>query len=333
MESVSALSTCRCPSFSAVDRVAVGIRCVFRTLALGVLCLGLATASASAESSAGYSAAVETPDAPDAESSFDFDADPLFDDDFDFDLDDALMGPPDPFERPNRGILVFNQVVDSLLLDPITQVYRHLLPEQLRRSINRFFDNINSTQIIANDIFQLEWKDVGISTARLVINSTAGIGGLFDPAARWGLERHLADFGQTLAIAGAPSGPYFMLPLLGPTTVRDGIGIGVDAFLHPTFFLLGGADLLFFTGSAGLTERARHFEELKALEEGSIDFYAALRSGYYQNREAEIWERREDRRPAPDIEVEADTEADAELEPDAELDATASIVPKGREAL
>ena len=88
-----------------------------------------------------------------------------------------------------------------------------------------------------------------------------------------------------------------MIPVLGPSTVRDGIGIGVDAFFHPTFFILGGADLLFFTGSAGLTERARHYEELKALEESSIDFYAAMRSGYSQNREAEIWSRREHRRP------------------------------------
>jgi ABC-type transporter lipoprotein component MlaA len=79
--------------------------------------------------------------------------------------------------------------------------------------------------------------------------------------------------------------------------VRDGIGIGVDAFLHPTFFVLGGVDVLFFSGPEGLTERARHYEEIKALEESSIDYYAALRSGYFQNRQSQIWERREDRRP------------------------------------
>lgn len=230
-------------------------------------------------------------------------SDPLFDDDFDdfdMDFDDEPSGFPDPFEKFNRGVLAFNGVVDRFVLDPITIGYRFIFPEPVRRSIDRFFDNVNSTQTIVNDIFQLEWKDASLCTGRLLVNSTVGIGGLFDPATRFGMEGHISDFGQTLAIAGAPSGPYFMLPLLGPSNVRDGLGIGVDAIFHPTFFVLGGTDVLFFSGSSGLTERARHYEELKALEESSIDYYAALRSGYYQNRQAEIWDRREDRRaPAP----------------------------------
>jgi phospholipid-binding lipoprotein MlaA len=227
----------------------------------------------------------------------DFADDPLFDDDFDLELDDGPAAFPDPFEKFNRGMLSFNNVVDRFVMDPITIAYRFVLPEPVRRSVERFFDNVNSTQTLVNDIFQLEWRDAGITGARLVVNSTAGIGGLFDPAARWGIEGHLSDFGQTLAIAGAPSGPYFMLPLLGPSNVRDGVGLGVDAIFHPTFFLLGGTDVLFFSGSSGLTERARVYEELKALQESSIDYYAALRSGYYQNRQSEIWKRREDRRP------------------------------------
>jgi len=226
--------------------------------------------------------------------------DPLFDDEFDDEFEDTQSGFPDPFESPNRGILHFNSFVDTWLLDPITIVYRFIFPEPVRRSITHFFDNLNSTQIMVNDMLQLEWMDAGVTTARLLINSTVGIGGLFDPAARWGLEGHLSDFGQTLAIAGAPSGPYFMLPLLGPTNVRDGIGLGVDTLLHPTFYVLGGTDILFFTGSAGLSERARYYEELKALKESSIDYYAAMRSGFYQNRQAEIWSRREDRRPPSD---------------------------------
>jgi phospholipid-binding lipoprotein MlaA len=223
-------------------------------------------------------------------------SDPLFDDDFDLDFDDQPAAYPDPFEKFNRGVLSVNSVVDRFLMDPITLVYRFILPERARRSIERFFDNVNSTQTLVNDLFQLEWRDAGTTTARLLVNSTAGIGGLFDPATRWGIEGHVSDFGQTLAIAGAPSGPYFMLPLLGPSNIRDGLGLGVDAIFHPTFFLLGGTDVLFFSGSSGLTERARHYEELKALQESSIDYYAALRSGYYQNRQSEIWSRREDRR-------------------------------------
>jgi phospholipid-binding lipoprotein MlaA len=228
------------------------------------------------------------------------DADAFFDDDFDLEFDDTPMGFPDPWEKLNRGTLVVNRVIDRFVMDPLTVGYRFILPEQLRRAIERVFDNINSTQTFANDVFQLEWNDAGITLSRMIVNSTAGIGGLFDPASRWGMPGHISDFGQTLAISGAPSGPYFMIPLLGPSNVRDGIGLGVDSFLHPTFFLLAGLDVLFFSGSEGLTERARYFEEIKALEESSIDYYAALRSGYYQNRQSQIWSRREDRRPPPE---------------------------------
>ena len=221
--------------------------------------------------------------------------DPLFDDDFELEV--GLASVPDPFEKPNRLVFVFNRAVDRWVLDPVTRVFRFVVPRPARRSLNHFFDNLNSPQILVNDIFQLEWADAGVTTARLLVNTSVGLAGFFDPASEFGLERHKSDFGQTLAMAGAPSGPYFMLPLLGPTTVRGGVGLLVDALFHPTFYLLGGTDILFFGGSAGLSSRARHFEELKALEESSVDFYAALRSGYYQNRMGEIWSRREDRRP------------------------------------
>lgn len=220
--------------------------------------------------------------------------DALFDEEFDL----QPAGFPDPFETPNRVVLGFNQVVDLVVLDPVTRIYRFVLPDPVRRALNRFFDNLNSSQVLVNDMLQLEWHDAWTCTARLGINSTLGLAGFFDPASSLGFERHTSDFGQTLALSGAPSGTYLILPLLGPTTVRDGIGLGVDALLHPTFYAMGGYDLVFFSGTAGLTARARHFEELKALKESSIDFYASLRSGYYQNRVGGIWSRREHRRPA-----------------------------------
>ncbi len=246
---------------------------------------------------------------------FDAGEDEYFDEyEDDYGLDQPLPQDsfPDPFETPNRLVLKVNQSIDTFILDPVTQVYRFILPEFARRSIARFFDNVNSPQVLVNDMLQLEWEDAGITFTRLLVNSTAGLGGLFDPAEKFGLPGHRSDFGQTLAIAGAGSGPYFVIPLLGPSNVRDGIGIGVDAFLQPTFFVLAGTNLLLFGGSSSLSTRAKHFEELKALEESSIDYYAALRSGYYQNRVAEIWSRREDRRPPPEPPA-ADT---SEGEPD-----------------
>ena len=218
-------------------------------------------------------------------------------DDFDLDLELEDTQIEDPFEPVNRGVLGFNRVIDRFVFDPLTVGYRYLFPGPVRRSVNRFFTNVNSTQSLANDMFQLEWADAGRTFARLIINSTAGIGGLFDPAKAWGLPGHVSDFGQTLTLAGVPTGPYLVLPLFGPSDVRDALGLGVDSLLHPTFFFLPGVDALFFNTSSGFSERESHYEELKALEESSIDYYSALRSGYMQNREAQIWERREDRRP------------------------------------
>jgi len=219
-------------------------------------------------------------------------------DDFDLDLDGPAIS--DPIEPVNRQILRFNRALDRFVLDPITIGYRFLVPEPARRSVYRFFTNINSTQSLANDIFQLEWRDARRTFVRLVINSTVGIGGLFDPATAWGLDGHVSDFGQTLALAGVSTGPYLVLPLFGPSDARDAVGLGVDSLFHPTFFILPGVDALFFNTSSGFSERESHYEELKALEESSIDYYSALRSGFIQSREAQVWSRREDRRPPGD---------------------------------
>lgn len=229
----------------------------------------------------------------------------LYGDDEEF--DDGLEGEPvtypDPFESTNRGVLAFNRQLDKWLLDPLTEAYQVIVPKPARHAISRFFLNLSSTKILVNDLLQLEWKDASVTTSRLLINTTVGLVGIFDVAREFGLEAHDSDFGQTLALAGTPSGPYIVLPLLGPANVRDGIGTVVDGFFQPTYYILGPADLLIgpteillYSGSSGLSTRERHFAELKALEDSSIDFYAALRSGYYQDRIGEIWGRRTDHR-------------------------------------
>jgi phospholipid-binding lipoprotein MlaA len=128
-----------------------------------------------------------------------------------------------------------------------------------------------------------------------------GLAGLFDPAEKLGLERHHTDFGQTMAVYGVPSGPYIVLPLLGPTTVRDGSGYVVDFLFQPTTYILPGLTLVIFAsihqGSTGLAAREAHANQLQALEASSVDFYSALRSAYYQDRTAAI-EARRDRGPA-----------------------------------
>ena len=229
--------------------------------------------------------------------------DPLFDDFIDEEFDADLSEYPDPIESTNRGTFAFNRQVDKWILDPVTRGYRYAVPRPVRLALSRVFINLGSTKTIVNDFLQLEWKDTAVTTSRLVINTTVGIVGLFDVAAKIGLEAHQSDFGQTLALAGVPSGPYLVIPVLGPATVRDGFGTLIDGFFQPTYYILGPANLLIgpteillYSGSSAISTRDRHFLELKALEDSSVDFYAALRSGFYQQRIDEIWGRREGHR-------------------------------------
>ena len=224
--------------------------------------------------------------------------DPLFDEEF----EDESAGFPDPLEPINRPIRAFNRVVDRFLLNPITQAYGFVVPGPLKKSIRQVFDNAHAAPVIANDIFQGEWKDAGVTSARFLVNSTIGLAGLFDPASHMGLEQHHSDFGQTLALMGVGSGPYLVFPILGPTTLRDGTGVIADSLLSPTLYLLGPTELIFYyyAGSRGLAAREEHMREILALEASAVDYYAVLRNAYFQNRNAEIWSRREHHRDAPE---------------------------------
>jgi phospholipid-binding lipoprotein MlaA len=238
--------------------------------------------------------------------------------------DEALFGSagtqsgfPDPLEGMNRGVFGFNRRVDRWVLTPVTNAYIRVVPGVARRSMRRFFANLNSPSIIANDVLQCEWHDAGVSTARLGINSTIGVAGLGDPATPMGFPEHHSDFGQTMALRGVGSGPYVIMPLLGPTTIRDGFGVLVDFAFRPTTYLFGSAAIAELTGlpgaagigdqfiygtiqggGTGFIAREEHAKQLQALEESSVDFYATMRSAYYQSRQAAIWGRREDHRTA-----------------------------------
>ncbi len=224
--------------------------------------------------------------------------DPLLDE-FDLELEQQPAGFPDPLERSNRSVFRFNRWVDRWLLDPVTRLYGATFPAPVKRSIRNFFANLGEPATIFNNLLQLEWNDAGVSSARFALNTTVGVAGLFDPAARVGLEFHRSGFGQTLALAGTPSGPYLVIPVAGPNTVRGGFGVVSDVSMHPLTWFLGPTNFLvygIYGGSQGLSIREQHVEELDALREGSVDYYAALRNAYYQNRVAEIWGRREHRR-------------------------------------
>jgi phospholipid-binding lipoprotein MlaA len=215
--------------------------------------------------------------------------------------EEPAAGFPDPIEPFNRYVLSFNEEVDQWILDPITRVYRFILPDQVKRAVQRGLANLNSPGVTINDALQCEFADAGITFWRFLINSTFGIGGLFDPAAYLGVQGHTSDFDQTLAIYGVPSGAFLMLPVFGPTTVRGGFGTLVDIAFRPTTYLLAGTDQFVFTiihgGSSGLATREASIDQIRNLQESSIDYYASLRNAYYQKRIADIWWRKErDRR-------------------------------------
>jgi phospholipid-binding lipoprotein MlaA len=217
--------------------------------------------------------------------------------------DDTVGAAPevwDPIEPFNRRTLAFNMGVERWFLDPVTRAYDFVVPNPARRAVRRFLINLNSPAIFANDLLQLAPLDAAVTLVRFGTNTTIGVAGLFDPADRIGLKGHATDFGQTMALYGVPSGPYLMLPILGPTTARDGSGYVVDFLFQPTTYVLPGLTLFVYAsiheGSAGLATLDAHADALRALQASSVDYYAALRSAYYQDRTAAI-EARSDRGP------------------------------------
>jgi phospholipid-binding lipoprotein MlaA len=215
------------------------------------------------------------------------------DDALELELDDRQTSFPDPFESVNRHTLSLNQTVDRWVVAPVADAYGYVMPDRAKRSVRDFLANLESPAILVNDVLQGEMGNAAVTVARFSVNTVIGLAGLFDPASAMGLERHEADFGQTLARNGFASGPFLIVPLLGPTTVRDGVGTIVDIALQPTIYLLGPTPLVVASvqeGTVGLTMRERHGEDLRRLEQASLDYYAALRSAYYQDRMAQLGE-------------------------------------------
>lgn len=203
----------------------------------------------------------------------------------------------DPLEPLNRTIFGFNQALDAMFLRPWADFYRILLPPPLREGIHNFLTNLRTPIVLANDLMQAEFERAGITTGRFLINTTIGIGGIADWASDFGLPYHNEDFGQTLAVWGAPEGPFLMLPLLGPSNPRDAVGLAVDNLvLDPIAWWVRAnpserAPYAYLrTAGEVLDARAGTVDELDDLQKSSLDFYAAIRSLYRQFRIAEIWQ-------------------------------------------
>jgi phospholipid-binding lipoprotein MlaA len=210
----------------------------------------------------------------------------------------------DPWEGFNRGLFAVNETIDKAVLEPVARGYRAVTPTFLREGVSNFLRNLRSPVIFANDVLQGEPSRAGVTAARFGVNTTIGIGGIFDPASPMGLERHDEDFGQTLGVWGVDAGPYLFLPLLGPSSVRDTVGSVVDLAFDPlNWAKFDEADDV-RAGRVVLTGLAARESALDAVDEvrrTSLDPYASIRTSYDLLRQSAIQNGRPSVQDLPDF--------------------------------
>lgn len=197
----------------------------------------------------------------------------------------------DPLEPLNRGMYAVNEGIDVLVLRPAAEAYRIFLPPEARTAIRNILGNLRTPVILVNDLLQGETTRAAATAGRFVVNTTVGIGGIFDAATNWGLLGHTEDFGQTFAVWGAQEGPYLFIPVLGPSNPRDLAGAGAGVAVDPFTWIGGDAVQVFSitrTAATALDTRESLIETLDAVKRESLDPYATLRSAYRQRRAAEI---------------------------------------------
>ncbi|MBC6445027.1 MAG: VacJ family lipoprotein [Alphaproteobacteria bacterium GM202ARS2] len=206
---------------------------------------------------------------------------------------DAFDDVNDPFESVNRAIFDVNIFVDRWTLRPLAIGYRALFPRFVRERVHNVITLAQEPRNFANALLQADISSAATVLGRILINATFGLGGLFEVAEGWGLEHENNDFGLTLGTWGVPSGPYLMLPFLGPHNTRHGIGRIADSFADPLFYVYRDLDVdpeanYGQTFVTVLDQRTRFLDELDALERDSLDFYAAVRSLYQQSRQSRL---------------------------------------------
>jgi phospholipid-binding lipoprotein MlaA len=199
----------------------------------------------------------------------------------------------DPYEKTNRKIFAYNMRFNKHVGRPIAKAYTKTVPQFFRDRIRNFSNHVSSPVTFVNDVLQGKGGRAAETATRFLVNTVAGFGGMFDVAGGYGLKRHTEDFGQTLAVWGVKEGPFLMLPLIGPTSRRHLIGRVVDNFTNPIDYgtRLNSVARIVFAVQGGLStidNYARLAPILDGLEKNSVDFYAAVRSLYRQNRRSEI---------------------------------------------
>ena len=207
------------------------------------------------------------------------------------------------FEGLSRVVFKFNHALDGAIFEPVSKGYR-ALPAAFRIGTGNVVNNLRSLLTFSNNILQADFRSAGNTAGRFVINSTVGILGIFDPAAALGFEKKgKEDFGQTIGVWGGRSGCYFVLPIIGPTTARDAIGLVGNVFLDPVYQITHNSEIrdnivgngnysehnyYYYRGTSSVDFRAKNIESFESVEKNSIDLYASLKSLYLQNRNKKI---------------------------------------------
>ena len=216
---------------------------------------------------------------------------------------DSAKNTEECFEGFSRAMFSLNHGLDKVIFRPVAKGYR-ALPVPIRKGTGNVVDNLRSLLTLSNNILQGEFGRAGNTAARFGINTTAGILGIFDPAEKLGFEdQGKEDFGQTLGAWGTESGCYFVLPILGPTTARDAVGLVANVFIDPVYQITHNTEMdngvvgnsnysehnyYYYRGTGAVDFRAKNIESWDSLEENSIDLYASLKSLYLQNRKQKI---------------------------------------------
>lgn len=202
----------------------------------------------------------------------------------------AGQDPRDPLESLNRQVFAFNDGVDAAIIRPLAQLYDTVLPEPVQDCLSNVFSNLREPSNAFNGLLQGKGSDAINDVCRFAINTTVGLLGCFDVASRMGLERHREDFGQTLGVWGLGNGPYLVLPLLGPSSVRDGVGIGAETFLDVNFWIDNVAVRNTIFGVRYVHARDELLPADKLITEAALDKYTFIRDGYLQRRRNMVYD-------------------------------------------
>lgn len=235
--------------------------------------------------------------------------------------------PRDPFESYNRAVFKFNDKVDEVALKPAATAYKNVTPGFVQTGVSNFFGNLADVWTAANNLMQGKVGDGMSDVMRVAMNSTFGLLGFLDIASEAGLQKHKEDFGQTLGRWGVPSGPYVMLPLLGPSTVRDTVGLPLDIYADPWQYKEPVNVRTVGTVTRVVDQRAALLDASTLLEDAALDRYEFIRDGWVQRRRSQVYDG-EDGPAGSQKKAYQDDDAPAQQQADASPAAPQAIIPE-----